>query len=353
MPGSDINVVIEAIDAGIRRFYDERDSPDSFDVPIDTWDVLASLGGIEDYAITEYVVDQIGLHDWVPSARSGRDEAETLGFGRDSFEHHVRHVSRYLLAPSQRSGHSDEGALGPGEVLPAIADIIRSENLFTTLERRPWIFRARTCNDHSDIRALRELVAPPPMLATQGRMNAAGIPVLYGALEEATAAAEVYDGKPCALIVTLAARRELTLLDLTQIPGASPYDPSIPAQRISRLGFLRGFARRIAQPIIRDDRVHHEYAPTQMASEFFRWKLKPDAPIDGIVYPSSKGEGHNVVVFVGHQACLADEDLSDGEDRAPGNHQLFNPSNMVSIVRYEAPRANPAGKLFFGQRTGS
>lgn len=343
--GADLDLVVEIVDRGLRRFYVEGDG--WWEGPIDTYDVLYNLEGIDGDAI-ELIAPLIGDADWVPADRSGHEEAEILTLGWESFEHHVRHVSRYLLDSSGVADPYDLGPwLRPDQVLPLIAEAIRDErNLVTLIDQGTDVFRARTFNTGEPFKELHELVAPPPESAAQGRMNAVGISVLYAALDEATAIAEVYDGKTSAAVVTLTPLRDLTVLDLTTIPLLSPYDPDTDSRRLSMLGFLQSFARTIAKPVIRDDRVHHEYAPTQMASEFFHWRLLPTGDaLDGIIYPSVRGGGRNVVLFVGQQECLAHEYLKDGEDRDPGRHQLLTSHPVPKVFLYSPPAASRSGVL--------
>lgn len=343
--GVDLDPIVDMVESGLRRFYVEGDG--WWDGPIDTGDVLYNLGGLAD-EVSELIVPQIGLNDWVPAGLSGHDEVEALSLGWESFDHHVRHVSRYLLDPGRGRRPFDTGPwLSPEEVLPAIAETIRAEvDLVTEIEEGAEIFRARAFNSGEPFTELHELVAPPPEAASQGRMNAAGIAVLYAALEEATAVAEVYNGKTSAAVITLRPLRDLTVLDLTSIASLSPYDPSVDARRFSMLGFLRSFARTIAKPIIRDDRVHHEYAPTQMASEFFHWRLLPGGDaLDGIIYPSARGDGRNLVLFVGQEECLANEYPKGGQDRSPGCRQLLATDPIARVKHYQPPQASAGGVL--------
>src|SRR5690606_22527909 len=110
-------------------------------------------------------------------------------------------------------------------------------DLVMEIDKGTEVFRARTFNRGEPFTELHELVSPPPERAAQGRMNAAGISVLYAALDEATAVAEVYDGKTSVAMVTLRPMRDLRVLDLTSTAEVSPYDPAIDARRISMLGF--------------------------------------------------------------------------------------------------------------------
>ncbi len=63
--------------------------------------------------------------------------------------------------------------------------------------------------------------------------------------------------------------------------------------------FLHRLARDISRPIIRDDRVHIEYVPTQVVTEFIRSaKTEDGKSFDGIRLRSSRqGDGMSLVLF--------------------------------------------------------
>ena len=71
-----------------------------------------------------------------------------------------------------------------------------------------------------------------------------------------------------------------------EISDTLPYDPH------KALRFLHRLADDISRPIARDDRVHIEYVPTQVVTEFLRTtKLPEGAKLDGIRYRSSRRDG--------------------------------------------------------------
>jgi len=61
--------------------------------------------------------------------------------------------------------------------------------------------------------------------------------------------------------------------------------------------FLQAFVADVAKPIERDDRVHMEYVPTQVATEFVRVFGVGGEQVDGIRYRSSRGLSSNIVFF--------------------------------------------------------
>lgn len=150
-------------------------------------------------------------------------------------------------------------------------------------------FRARIVN-RSDVSTIRadpgkHIGPPPPWKARQGRMNAAGIQVFYGAFAEAVALAETRPPVGATVVVAkFAAVRPLRLLDLTFLPVAyhdeSLFSPNYDDTR-SRVKFLRHLHRRISKPVLPDDELLG-YLPTQAVATYVQHVLK----FDGIIYGS-------------------------------------------------------------------
>ena len=91
--------------------------------------------------------------------------------------------------------------------------------------------------------------------------------------------------------------------------------------------FLGGFARDIAKPIVRDERVHQEYVPTQVVTEFIRFVLRPVG--DGVAYASARVDGTNLVLFASQEDCLG------------GDGALLAAEGEVQIVLYGPPDVSP------------
>ncbi|WP_165741461.1 RES domain-containing protein, partial [Pseudoalteromonas sp. Z1A6] len=67
------------------------------------------------------------------------------------------------------------------------------------------------------------------------------------------------------------------------------------------------FIKDFTKPIERADRVHIDYVPTQIVTEYFRHILskKESMKVDGVIYPSSKNKRHKaVVIFADNEQCV-------------------------------------------------
>ncbi|MGD5712530.1 RES family NAD+ phosphorylase, partial [Xanthomonas citri pv. citri] len=147
-------------------------------------------------------------------------------------------------------------------------------------------------------------MGPPPVeFAIQtNRMSPPGIVMTYVADDPETALAETADKVGAYALGEFVADRDVLILDLTsiprvptifdEIPDAAPYDPR------PRLAFLHRVSREISRPIARDDRLHIEYVPTQVITEFVRTSVTLNQKrIEGIRYRSSRHGGRTAIVL--------------------------------------------------------
>lgn len=233
---------------------------------------------------------------------------EGLISGWRDFCEAVKHRTRYLFfepPPQQAPGALPEPGEEPHYVHPArlleeIGESVKSAGLIREIPAGTAILRARPHDRAAQYSTPADLGPPSEDRAKAGRMNAAGIVVFYGALEKITALAETAHRAPCASIGTFELTRPARVLDLRNLPSVpSIFDESKMEQRLP-LRFLHSFRDDISEPIKPDDRVHIEYAPTQVVSEFIKSRFTDQNGnrVDGVLYPSSRRrEGCNAVFF--------------------------------------------------------
>ena len=153
-------------------------------------------------------------------------------------------------------------------------------------------FRARAFEADADLEdALKhpeqKLGTPPSDKAKDGRMNARGIAVFYGANDPTVALAEV---RPPVGSKVLVGRfdliRPLQLLNLKALQEigllGSIFDPTY-IQRLERAAFLASLSKRITIPVMPSDEPF-EYLATQAIADFLATEATP--PLDGILFPS-------------------------------------------------------------------
>lgn len=172
----------------------------------------------------------------------------------------------------------------------------------------PGIFRGRTAFDEDDVRSIVEglpdqLGALRGRRVSAGRMNAAGVTVMYGALEEDTCVAEVR--APVGSMVVIGKfklLRPIRVLNLMRLERCyadiSLFDPN--AQKLSdRMAFLRSLSRRLSVPVFNHN-APLDYLVTQCIAEYIA-ALEPR--IDGVAFASAQagGDAMNLVLF--DEAC--------------------------------------------------
>jgi hypothetical protein len=255
---------------------------------------------------------------------------QRMRYGWEEFGKTVKHHRRYFFA-DHGGDTEDPDYIAPGALLEAIGDALRSGGLVRALPDEP-VYRVRPHDSREHPRTAAELGAPPAALIDKSsRMSPAGIPLFYGALDPATATTEARDANPDAeagTMGTFRVRRPARVVDLSTPPEVpSLYDPE---RRHLRPGliFLRHFVGEISKPFVRDDRIHIEYVPTQVVTEWLRTRFDqgPGEPLVGVLYSSSRSPGGvNVSLFIDNDgACDPGDErdsallVLDGHERLVG-----------------------------------
>lgn len=225
-----------------------------------------------------------------------------LGYAWEGFVDAVKTRTRYFFhQPAPAVDDIDHRRqLSPLELLNWIGKVARDLGLVRPIPASTALVRVRMCRPGEEFNTFEKVGPPPGSLAGAGRMNPAGIPYLYTALDSQTALAEVVPRPPCrAAIATLRLRTEVRILDLTALPDTpSIFDENRADQREALL-FLGSFVHAITQPILKDGREHIDYVPSQVVSEYFSQVHPVDGVrLAGIVYPSAvRSGGKNAVLF--------------------------------------------------------
>lgn len=180
-----------------------------------------------------------------------------------------------------------------------------------------FIWRARKAESAEELKTIlkapaREIGPPPTEYAGDGRMNAKGISVLYGAFEKATCVAEIRP--PVGSYVVMGKFEfvcDLRLLDLDLLSDVrdwvSHFDPGY-IEIKGRVAFLKFLVEEIGRPVMPGDESS-DYLPTQAVAEYLANRVEPS--LDGIIFRSTQtgSAGRNLVLF--NHASLVD--LSETE----------------------------------------
>ncbi|MGH7517770.1 MAG: glycosyltransferase [Gemmatimonadales bacterium] len=216
----------------------------------------------------------------------------------EQFCQQVKHQTRYLLAT--------EGAYPPARLLQRLGDLVNEFRLVREIPAGQDFTRVRVHESPIPPEDFPELGPPPEHHAKfASRVSPAGVSVLYAARTFDTAVAETFDpgrGPAVATGVILRSTRPLRVLSLVDLP-TGPHGVAVPEARQHQFRLLREFANDVSKPVVKDGREHVDYCPTQVVTEFFRYRFRsPEGwGLDGIRYPSSiDAGGENYVFFFGN-----------------------------------------------------
>lgn len=129
--------------------------------------------------------------------------------------------------------------------------------------------------------------------ATEGRVNAKGIPCLYLATDKETAISETrpWVGTPIS-VAQFNLDKTVVVIDCTYgLPSKLTWYFEEPNEQDREEAVWSMIDMAFSAPITLADDVA-DYAPTQVISEFFR-----DKGVEGIVYKSGLGKGLNIALF--------------------------------------------------------
>lgn len=137
-----------------------------------------------------------------------------------------------------------------------------------------------------------ERMKPQKYCATEGRANPKGIPYLYLAKDRDTALAEARPWVGSLISIgQFTLLKDVKLINCTIGNGESLLFLDEPSSEKKEDAVWTHIDKAFAKPV---DKIENnaEYVPTQVLAEFFK-----NNGYDGIVYGSSLGDGHNIVLF--------------------------------------------------------
>lgn len=167
------------------------------------------------------------------------------------------------------------------------------------------LYRARVFQRNQELtEALKRpdiYLGPPPFaVASAGRMNAKGISVFYGAINQMTTISEVRPpvGSQVA-VAKFQIIRPLKLLSLSALQNinekGSIFDMGF-THRLKRAAFLKILSSKMTAPVMPND-AESDYLPTQVIADYLASRAK--IHVDGMIYPSTQvyPESLNVILF--------------------------------------------------------
>ncbi len=287
----------------------------------DTEDVVNEvLEIIEPEALLNDILSGLPEHGWIskdPFVASLDDE---LNIKWKHFAEMVKHKQRFtFLVNHEFNGHLSGCDNGLFDILTELGSMIHQFNICKNLDKDTLIYRARPIGIDTPL-TFDEITSPPDDCAKQNRMSPAGVSMFYGAFDEETARKECtpqtgHDGSGRFLIGRFIQKRPLLIIDLTALPR-----PSFWRQRREireAIAFMHIFHNEITKRIKADDRIHMEYIPSQVFTEYLRYmfKLEGEAGVDGLIYRSSLNNKHCVVLFCNKKESCEFVKMVDVEEK--------------------------------------
>jgi hypothetical protein len=233
---------------------------------------------------------------------------ERLRFSWEHFCRIIKFQRRYFFSAQQK--RQDDEIYSPSQILRIIFSYAENEGAFVTLPHGSRLFRARRQPKGQTYNSAGTLGPPPVEHAAQtNRMSPPGIVMTYAADDAQTALAETANRPGTFVVGEFVIERDALILDFTrlppipsvfaELPDSMEYDPR------PRLRFLHSISREISRPIARDDRIHVEYVPTQVVTEYLRTAITIEQKaVDGIRYRSSRRKTSTALVLFADQTNL-------------------------------------------------
>ncbi len=248
------------------------------------------------------IINSLPEYIWCEINPYGVNDRNRAKISWDIFCDVVKHSSRYFFEDHDEEIEFD--AYNSGQTLRKLFEAVQQYSLLKHVPAGKTLFRVRFQDCETAFTTAQELGPPPRDKATRSnRMSPAGVPMFYACDSAETALRETAVNEGTFAVGQFTTRRDMMIFDLTQIPRIPSLFQAFPDTLEYRprevLRFLNHISGEISKPIARDDRVHIEYVPTQVVTEFVRSRLTSGGQrIDGIKYGSATHKGHaSYVIF--------------------------------------------------------
>ena len=310
----------------------------------DTFELLTDEIELElpndDGKLLDAIINALGDRVWCNAQPYSLSDSDRLVMSWEQFCELIKYQRRFFFLDQQHDPNDELHS--SGTILHSIRSWCIRLDLVASLPAGTTVFRARYQKPGKVLTTSRDLGPPPRKESTQSnRMSPPGIVMLYASDNPETALRETCCGPGKFVVGEFETCREVRILDLATLPSVPSifrelqdtldYDSRAP------LIFLHEVTADISKSIARDDRVHVEYVPTQVITEYFRTTFcDTSAQIMGIRYPSSRHSGNNsIVLFVTQDDLIV-------EDEEPDCYRTERPwLAFKDIRRYEVLRFEP------------
>ncbi len=297
--------------------------PSSAEIFESTKELLFDLDLVSDNDdLNNDIEDCFMWDDWIQVSPFVLTKRQELSFMWETFSRMVKHEQRFTFFKrkefTKKSLSEDNGLM---DILSELGGNITKYKLCKIVNKEEILYRCRFIDEDEIVDTFEKITSAPDNIAKQSRMSPAGISMFYGAFDKDTAILESSpqgDGLGTCIVGKFAVKKNLRLLDLTNLPIQSFWSP----HDWQEVAFLHSFNREITKPIDRNDSIHIEYIPSQVFTEYLRYiyKTSERLNIDGIIYGSSLSrKGKNIVLFYNQESS---KEILELEKLESLNHSL-------------------------------
>lgn len=333
--------VVGLIMQSVRRLYDDPinclpwDSEEDRYVGIvyDLDEVLAEMGlelttkSDAFDSLYEDLTAHVDNNLWTPRDGGILSESESCQLGWERFVRQVKHYSRYVfsLIRYKPEPYESQSVPLPSQMLPRILRLIERASMIRVLKKGTILYRIRVCSEGENVKntAIDLGVPISEKAKVSNRMSPAGIPMFYGSFDKDTAKEEVrgikYTGGEALKlrqmkIAEFKLLRDIAVVDFTRRHEYCLFEEEINETMLNTKSFLNHFVIELSKPIEKDGREHIEYVPTQIITEYLKYKCKDlhGKRVKGILYPSARCNGVSCVLFLRQRHCVDKGESSSG-----------------------------------------
>jgi len=291
----------------------------------DKYDLISDVVGLDIIGDDLYddICDCFEDSLWCQTDPYNLPEDEMFIFDWKYFCDLVKHKIRYTFFKYNEFNIEPEKEFS--SILYNIAQSVEASNLITPVSAAKSIYRCRQHKENELVLSMnRELASPPQDKAIfSNRMSPSGISMFYGSFDEETAVKEAVveankKNNPFLTVGRFVLRNEINVIDFRNLPNVPSIFDRSKRHLYYKISFLKSFAKELSKDIVKDEKAHIEYVPTQILTEFFRFVFPgmTKSKIDGIIYPSSKNKGGDCCVFFfDNKECLDHFELQNHETK--------------------------------------
>ncbi|MDV7419099.1 RES domain-containing protein [Acinetobacter baumannii] len=223
-------------------------------------------------------------------------ESETLLYSWDSFKNQILYKTRYLFLNEPNDDFADNQIIPVSSMLNALEKLCIELNLIKTVKKNSFFYRVRSHSKEESFSEFDHMGVAPLRIATAGRMNPAGIPYFYIADSSLTAKLEVIKDQEHWSCAKFKLKKDIEVIDFSYLPEIPSIFEIEKYENRQKIIFLHDLVEDMSKPVGPDEKDHIDYIPTQVVSEFFRYRFKPI--VKGIKYKSVKNpKGLNIAFF--------------------------------------------------------